>query len=192
MSEHFQPEPEFKVLDNGQIQCNWKGCGKLFDGDPAGLKAFATHYHDHRKKGQEPKDEGLDLGSMKALLEAKERYQEAEAKAVKKTIDQILEERDKLYEVYIPNLDCKIQYGRLTVPEFMEIEHLTQDEFPRRFLYLMWTKGDPSLTEEKFNRFSDLEIRIILGYILENTPFLLPAPGRSALSETKTSKPSSQ
>lgn len=179
-----EKEPEFKVLDNGQIQCNWKACTKLFDGDPAGLKNFAVHYHEHRKKGEEPEDQGLDVASMRDLLQVRQRYAEAEAKAVKKTIDQILEERDKLYEVYIPNLDCKIQYGRLTVPEFMEIEHLTEDEFPRRFLYLMWRKGDPELTEEKINRFSDLEIRIILGYILETTPFLLPAPGRSASSGT--------
>lgn len=190
----MEKEREFIVLENGRIQCKWKGCNKTFEGDPAGLKAFANHYHGHRKKGQEPtaEDRGMDAEAMKHLLNVQERFRREEAKAVLKTCDQIMEDQSKVYEVYVPLLGCKIRYARLTVPEFLEIEHLTEAEFPRRFLYLMWKKGDPNLTEKKLDKIapSVLEVELILQSMLENTPFLSSPLGRGVSPERSSSKDS--
>jgi len=180
-------EEPYSITQSGQVQCNWPGCTSTFSPDPSGLRAFAAHYSAHKKRGiktSEVQAKGLSAEELSVLVRMKERYEEESKKAALKTCDQILAERDRIFEVYIPPFSCKIKYGRMLVHEFMSIEDLDQDQYLRKALYFMWSKGDPSVTEEKISEFHIEEIRQIFYYIVENTPFLFQTRGETPESSS--------
>jgi len=183
LSESAKENAPYSFTESGQVRCNWPGCEAQFTPDPPGLKAFAAHWAAHKKKGQKPPEtKGLTPEEMAALIDWKKRYDEAAKKAVIKTCDQILSDRDRIFEVYVPIFDCKVKYGRMLVHEFMSIMEKPEEQYIREALYLMWSKGDPSVTREKLEKYDFEEIRQIFFYIVENTPFLFQTRSGTASS----------
>jgi len=150
-------------------------------------KSLASTY----EKGVKEKVSDLEAKDISVIIAARERYEEARKKAVFKTIDQILSDIDQVFEVYVPPFDCNIKYARMRVDEFMALKDLSEQDYLRETLFLMWSKGDPSVSREKISKFTDEEIRQIYFYIVENTPFLFRATETENSSEPQKSKPSS-
>jgi len=186
-----EKEAPFTIDEQGQVHCKWPGCSSIFPGDPSGMKAWANHWAAHTKRGMKEEAEGLTPKELSILVGVKERYDEDRKKAVLKTIDQILSDINQIFEVYVPPLDCKIRYGRMRVDEFMALKDLSEEDYIRQALFLMWRKGDESVSLEKIKQFTLEEIRQIYFYIVENTPFLFRATGTESSSEPQKSKPSS-
>ncbi len=94
-------------------------------------------------------------------------------KASWKTIDQILADVERLYEVYIPEIDGKIRYKKLTQAEYLEIAKIEDPEvFAQEMLFRMWRKGDPNVTLEKVKKLPFDLVITIQNRIHEATPFL--------------------
>ena len=191
MSEEKKEESEeepYTVDENGQLHCKWPGCTSIFQGDVPGMKAFAAHYGAHKKRGIKPPEQtakGLSPQELAAIIDLRKRNEEAAKTAALKTIDQILADRDQLFDVYVPILNCKIKYGRLLVKEINEATAKPDEEsFLRKIVYLMWHKGDPSVTEEKINDLEIEELRLIFHSIWENTPFLFQT--RTGMQESSS------
>jgi len=184
-------EEPFQIDENGQLHCKWPGCTSIFQGDVSGMKAWANHYHQHTKQGVKEKVPDLEAKDISAIIGARERYEEARKKAVFKTIDQILSDIDRVFEVYVPPFDCNIRYGRMRVDELMALKDLPEQQYLRETLFLMWSKGDPSVSREKISKLTDEEIRQIYFYIVENTPFLFRATETDSSSKPQKSKLSS-
>ena len=186
--EELEEEQPYRVDENGQLHCNWLGCTQIFQGDVPGMKAFAAHWAAHKKRGIKPPDQmvkGLTPQELATLVEFRKQYQELAKTAALKTIDQVLSESDRIFEVYVPFFDGKLRYGRLTLSEFISIMDLEEEQYQRKALFLMLRKGDPEVTEEKIAKFEMEEIRQIFFYIVENTPFLFRT--RSGTPESSSS-----
>jgi len=184
------PDQPYSISPSGMLECRWPSCTSTFTPDTPGLKAFAAHWAAHKKQGvkTEVQAKGLSAEELSALMRVKERYEEESREAVLKTCDQILAERDRIFEVYVPAFGCKIKYGRMLVHEFIGIKDLEEEEYLREALYLMWSKGDSTVTREKLEKYHIEEIRQIFYYIVENTPFLFQT--RSATGESSGTRKS--
>jgi len=78
---------------------------------------------------------------------------EREQKTIKKTIDEILEDSDKIREIYIPELKAKIEYKPLTVEEYFQMKRFNDNEEQMiEILFHMWKKCDPNVTKEKIRK----------------------------------------
>jgi len=185
-------EQPFEIDKNGQLHCKWPGCTSIFPGDPPGMKAWANHWHAHVKRGSKA-EEGMTAETLAALAGLREKYDEARKRAVFKTCEQIKAERDKIFEVYIPiPIDALVKYGRIRVHEFNEIKDLPEEEYWKKLVYLMWRKGDSTVTWESIRDDYTLdELKIILSCFLENTPFFFLASKTSDSSKNRKSNASS-
>ena len=160
-------EIPFQIVE-GKIEC--KKCGKRFDSP--------TLFEDHLKtcRQAEPKREGLseeNQAEIRRRMAEEERLKELEAKASFKTIDQILVDADKLHEVYVPEIDCKIRYKKIAQAEYLEIIKIEDFElFSQELLCRMWRKGDSAVTLDKVKALPFDLLPIIMERIHTKTPFL--------------------
>lgn len=178
------PDQPYSINSSGMLECKWPGCTSTFTQDTSGLKAFAAHWAAHKKKGlktSEPR-KGLTPEELTTLLDWRKQYDEQSRQAVVKTCAQILSEKNQIFEVYIPIFDGKIKYARMDVEEFMGIMNLKEEDFLRKAIYIMWSKGDPTATWDKLKSYKMEEIRQIWFYILENTRFLFPMKSKTVES----------
>jgi hypothetical protein len=110
---------------------------------------------------------------MELSEQEKERIkQEREARA--KTIDEILSEAEAVKEVYIEAINAKIRFKKLTIKELAELSKI-EDPTQRaiKYVYLMWSKGDPSVTLEKVEKLpADVLIAIATALDKASSPFL--------------------
>ena len=193
MSEsEVEKEQPFEFDKNGQVHCKWPGCTSVFPGDVPGMKAWANHYHAHVKRGSKV-EEGVSPETLAALAGLREKYDEARKRAIFRTCEQIKAERDQIFEVYIPiPIDALVKYGRIRVHEFNEIKDLPEEDYIRKLTYLMWSKGDSTVTWESIrDDFTVDELEIILSCFLENTPFFYLASSPSDSSKNRKSNVSS-
>ena len=90
-----------------------------------------------------------------------------------KSFKELYLERSQIYEVDVPELGCRIRYGKLTVLDWMEIRDVKDpDELRRRSLYLMWRRGDPTVEEKEIDQMPFDEVSAVLNRMMEATPFL--------------------
>jgi len=91
------------------------------------------------------------LEEYKAKLEKFEENRQKQAKLF--NIDEVLANSGKIQEKYVPELDCIIRYGRLTLGDMPEIaKGQTDEERALRILWRMLSKADTNITLEKVER----------------------------------------
>jgi hypothetical protein len=121
------------------------------------------------------------LRKLAPSAEEAQKYLVLAEKAEIKRLSQ-LGKTDQLFDVYVPLLDCKVQYGLIAMNEVIEWEEANfnlgkegpradQVKAMRKLLYLMLRKADPDLTEETVGEFSPQVVTQILVGVSEQTPF---------------------
>jgi len=110
--------------------------------------------------------------ALKAFRRAEELRAEAEQARIV-SIDELLNEYDRVFTVYVPEIGRAIRYKRLTIADLTEV--LAEKDESRRallMLYKMWSKADPDVTLEKVERLPMEVSAAILQAILQSSPFL--------------------
>jgi enoyl reductase-like protein len=104
-------------------------------------------------------------------------YERDQAKKLKTaklfSVDEFIADADKLREAYVPELQCKVQYKKLTLNEnsaVVSVEDATERN--RKLLYLVLRKADPSVTEDKVGALGNDDATYILRAILADLDFL--------------------
>ncbi|MHA1286257.1 MAG: hypothetical protein ACTSPB_02515 [Candidatus Thorarchaeota archaeon] len=106
----------------------------------------------------------------KSIEEDKRRKAEA---ASAFDIDEFIADADIVREVYIEEIDRNVQYKKLTVKENAVLMK-TKDVEKRgtKMLYLMLSKADSTITEEKIENLGSDVAGVILANILKDQSFL--------------------
>jgi len=113
------------------------------------------------------------LKALWAWEEYTEKLLEKEKRATVKSFAQIFEEDQKAIVTYVPELDCNVTFKPLTVADQIEISQI-KDEIKAgdEILFRMWSRGDPTVTREKFEKLSDWKKSAILAAMMRKIPFL--------------------
>jgi len=137
--------------------------------------------------------ENLEEKAEKAFKEV-EMKKQREASAAIISIDELLQEHDKIFTVYVPEIGYVVKFKKLTVSDIAEVEK-EQNSHRKGLLILhkMWSKADPTVTLNKVEQLPFDVVSVILARMLEKTPFL--GINRKELKrrlKTQLEKPSGQ
>ena len=98
--------------------------------------------------------------------------EEAEAAALF-DIDEFIIGAEKVREVYVREINRRVQYKKLTVAEGRELFKIAdKDERSAQHLFLLLHKANPNITREKIDKLNDDEAAAILSAILREHIFL--------------------
>jgi len=110
----------------------------------------------------------------KPFLKAYEKDLEKRTAAAKLfSVDEFILDADKLREVYVPEIDRKVKYKKLTLTENKELTKIKDvEDRTQKLLYKVLHKADPSTTEEKVGKLGNDVSGAIMRAILEDLNFL--------------------
>jgi hypothetical protein len=152
------------------------------------------------------------LRKLAPAPEEAEKYLVLAEKAEIKKLSQ-LGKRDQLFDIYVPLLDCKVEYGLAGMNEIIEWEEsgfdlgtpptldddgkvvdpgkpgnrVDQIKAMRKLAYLMLHKADMELTEDEVGELPPQVITQIIAAISEHTPFFGAAQSKPAAASMRKS-----
>jgi hypothetical protein len=112
------------------------------------------------------------MGKVEEYKQKLKEYEQKRAEEAKAfNIDKVLADANKIYEVLVPELDCHVNYGPITMGDLVEINKAkTNEERAIRVLWLMLKKADPEVTLEKVQQLPLQTATAILKQIMKAFP----------------------